>query len=226
MNHTITRDTPPANRQETANMANGVHYHPEQIKHTKQKGTMLRDLLTLLHDLVYILAGIVLVFVFFVRVITVDGDSMLPTLQNNDRLVLLSNLWYSSPERGDVVVARIPEFSSEPIVKRVIAVEGDVIDIDFVSGIVSVNGEQLQENYIRELTLRHFGSEGVSFPLEIQQGHVFLMGDNRNDSYDSRYEPIGQVDCRYILGKVIFLAIPGADQETRAVDFGRIGALE
>lgn len=184
-----------------------------------------RDLLTLLHDLVYILAVIVLVFVFFVRMITVDGDSMQPTLQNDDRLVLLSSLWYSEPERGDVVVARIPDFSSSPIVKRVIAVEGDVIDIDFETGSVYVNGELIHEDYILEPTLRHFGEEGVAFPLVIEKGHVFLMGDNRNDSYDSRYAPIGQVDCRYILGKVIYLAVPGSDQETHTTDFERVGAL-
>jgi len=184
------------------------------------------DLLTLLHDLVYILSFIVLLFVFFVRVITVDGDSMMPTLMNNDRLVLLSNFWYRDPEPGDVVVARIAEFSDEPIVKRVIAVEGDVIDIDFQTGTITVNGETLEEEYILEPTTHHFGSVGIHFPVQIESGHVFLMGDNRNDSYDSRYVSIGQVDSRLILGKVIFIALPGRDEVTRTTDYQRIGLIE
>lgn len=183
------------------------------------------ELMTLLHDLVYILGMVAIVFVFLVRVVSVDGNSMLPTLMDQDRVILLSNLWYQQPDRGDVVVARIPEFSPDPIVKRVIAVEGDVVDIDFREGTVSVNGEVLQEDYILDATHHHFGDEGVSFPLTVSKGCVFLMGDNRNDSYDSRYAPIGQVDNRYILGRVIFLALPGGDGQTRAPDFERIGLI-
>lgn len=185
----------------------------------------VEDLMTLLHDLVYILGVVAVVFVFFVRVVTVDGKSMQPTLQERDHLLLLSNLWYTEPEAGDVVVARIPGFSDEPIVKRVIAVEGDVVDIDFESGTVAVNGVILEEKYIAEPTYRDFGELGVDFPVVIKPGCVFLMGDNRNVSYDSRYAPIGQVDTRYILGRVIFLVMPGSDEETHARDYDRIGKI-
>lgn len=188
-------------------------------------GLGVEDWMTLLHDLVYILGTVAVVFVFFVRVFTVEGLSMQPTLREGDQLLVLNQLWYSTPQAGDVVIARVPEFSEDPIVKRVIAVEGDVVDIDFGTGAVSVNGEILEEEYTSEPTYRDFGSMGVEFPLVVEPGCVFLLGDNRNVSYDSRYEPIGQVDTRCILGRVIFLALPGSDGETHVRDFDRIGVI-
>ena len=179
----------------------------------------VEDLMTLLHDLVYILGTVALVFVFFFRVVTVDGDSMCPTLRDRDKVLLLSSIWYGDPQTGDIVVARIPAFSSEPIVKRVIAVGGDVVDIDFDTGQVFVNGQVLEEAYIPEPTRRDFGQQGTDFPLTVEPGCVFLMGDNRNESYDSRFEKIGQVDERNILGRVIFLMIPGSD-------WSRIGTID
>jgi signal peptidase I len=110
-------------------------------------------------------------------------------------------------------------------VKRVIATEGDTVDIDFNNGIVYVNGEALEEDYIYELTYRHFYEEGLSFPVTVEENHVFLMGDNRNDSYDSRYASIGMVDCRQILGKVLIIVFPGKDMETDSRIFSRIGSV-
>lgn len=188
-----------------------------------QKGWRRGDWLILCHDLVYILAAVLLVFTFFIRMSQVEGGSMKPTLVNHDRTLLLSNVWYSDPQRGDIVVARVPDFSSDPIVKRVIAVEGDTVDIDFNSGVVFVNGKALEESYVLELTYNDFGAEGISYPLTVEKGHVFLMGDNRNDSYDSRYGGIGQVDKRDILGKVFFITMPGKDPETGNRDLGRFG---
>ena len=182
-----------------------------------------RDWLILCHDLVYILAAVLLIFTFFIRMSRVEGGSMNPTLVNHDRMLLLSNVWYSDPQPGDIVVARVPDFSTEPIVKRVIAVEGDVVDIDFDRGIVYVNGEALVEPYIQSPTYNHFGADSVGFPLVVEKGHVFLMGDNRNDSYDSRYRGIGQVDERCILGKVFFLTLPGRDPDTGKRDLTRFG---
>lgn len=184
------------------------------------------DWLMLCHDLVYILAAVLLLFTFFIRMSRVEGSSMNPTLLNNDRMLLLSNVWYSEPQRGDIVVARVPSFSPDPIVKRVIAVAGDTVDIDFERGIIYVNGQALDEPYIKELTYNDFGGEGIGFPLVVKQNHVFLMGDNRNDSYDSRYYGIGQVDERCILGKAIFLTLPGKDPETGKRDFSRFGLMD
>lgn len=192
----------------------------------KEKLRRQKDWVLMCHDLAYILAAVLLIFTFFVRVSRVQGGSMNPTLVNNDRMLLLSNVWYSEPQRGDIVVARVPGFSAEPIVKRVIAVEEDTVDIDFERGIVYVNGKALDEPYIKELTYNDFGGEGITFPLVVKQNHVFLMGDNRNDSYDSRYRGIGQVDERCILGKAIFLTMPGKDPATGKRDFSRVGLMD
>lgn len=215
---------------------NGILEHTSQTDEAANAGKAhsiklpfgfgMEDLLTLLHDLVYILATVALVFTFFIRVITVDGASMEPTLQAEDKLVLLSNLWYWEPQRGDVVVAQIPDFSPDPIVKRIIAVEGDTVDIDFKAGTVSVNGCVLEEAYVSGPTNRNFDAYGVSFPMRIEENCVFLLGDNRNLSYDSRFEAIGQVDRRNIMGKVIYLMLPGSDEETQCRDFDRVGKIE
>ena len=204
-----------------------VPRNAEQSRKSSKRRTGGRsDAMILFHDLVYILAAVVLVFTFFIRMSKVEGGSMNPTLVNHARMLLLSNVWYDSPRRGDIVVARVPDFSKDPIVKRVIAVEGDTVDIDFDKGIVYVNGEALSEPYIKEPTYREFAGNGVTFPMVVDKGHVFLMGDNRNDSYDSRYGAIGQVDERCILGKAFFLTLPGADPDTGARDFSRLGLID
>ena len=210
----------PENRAETEISANETGTRSFRLPF----GLGLEDLLTLLHDLVYILAAVALVFTFFVRIVTVDGISMEPTLREQDKLILLSRLWYEEPQRGDVVVARIPEFSRDPIVKRVIAVEGDVVDIDFHTGTVCVNGTVLEEDYISGPTYLNFGEKGLSFPVEIQEGCVFLLGDNRNQSYDSRFGAIGQVDQRNLVGKVVCLLLPGGEGQARDLD--RIGTID
>ena len=185
-----------------------------------------KDLMLLIHDLACVLVAVTLIFTFFVRMGTVFGMSMYPTLTHQDRLLVLSNVWYAHPQRGDIVVALAPEFSQEPIVKRVIAVAGDRVDIDFSLGIVYVNGEALEEPYVNAPTTADFGAQGIGFPLVVEENHVFLMGDNRNDSYDSRYYAIGQVDTRNILGKVLVLAFPGEDPENDKRDFSRLGLID
>ena len=201
---------------------------PEQPRPSSRKrnrGEGVCEQMLMFHDLVYILAVVVLLFTFFIRMSRVEGDSMYPTLVHHDRMLLLSSVWYQNPEPGDIVVARIPAFSRDPIVKRVIATEGDTVDIDFENGIVYVNGEVLEEDYINELTTRQFYEEGLSFPVTVEDNHVFLMGDNRNDSYDSRYASIGLVDCRQILGKALMIVFPGADETTDSRFFSRLGPV-
>ena len=125
---------------------------------------------------------------------------------------------------GDIIVASKDSFKDgEPIIKRVIATEGQTVDIDFTAGIVYVDGEALVEPYINTPTTL---KEGNEFPLTVSEGCVFVMGDNRNDSWDSRSIQIGQIDCREILGRVLFLALPGKDPFTGKRDFSRIGALK
>jgi len=155
---------------------------------------------------------VVILFTFVFRIVGIIGDSMRETLHENDRLVI-SNFMYT-PERGDIVVISrnyINEAnnevyqSSEPIIKRVIATENQVVDIDFDAGIVYVDGVALDEPYTRTPTNRQ---EEVAFPLRVSEGHVFVLGDNRNDSMDSRFSQIGLVDKRFILGKALFRVYP------------------
>ena len=131
-------------------------------------------------------------------------------------------LWDDDYQHGDIVVLRKDTFLEEPIVKRVIATEGQTVDIDFVSGAVYVDGELLEEDYINEPT---YVEEGTEFPLTVPEGSIFVMGDNRNHSSDSRSSDLGTVDTRYVIGKAVFLLFPGADEATGQRDFGRIGPL-
>ena len=123
---------------------------------------------------------------------------------------------------GDIVVARKEGFSSEPIVKRVIATEGQTVDIDFSTGSVYVDGELLEETYIKEPT---YDDEGLAFPVTVEEGCIFVMGDNRNASDDSRNPRLGIVDERYVLGKAVFLLLPGNDSVTKKPDYSRIGLI-
>ncbi len=145
----------------------------------------------------------VLLFVFGVRMVNVDGESMLPTLENGDR-VIISRLFYT-PRQGDIVVLRKESFMYEPIVKRVIAVEGQTIDIDFDKGVVYVDGVALDEPYIYEPTYKQLDFSG---PVTVPEGCVFVMGDNRNGSTDSRYSVLGCIDTRLIQGRVYLTVFP------------------
>ena len=165
----------------------------------------------------------VLAFTFCVRIVGVSGGSMRETLQNGDMLVVLSSLFCGGYRQGDIVIAAKAEFENgEPIVKRVIAVEGQIVDVDFVNGVVTVDGEALSEPYIREET--HL-TEGMQFPLIVPEGCVFLMGDNRNDSRDSRDPTLGPVDTRCLIGRAMFLIVPGKTAGVSEREWSRIGPL-
>ena len=153
--------------------------------------------------LVVSITAVILVFTFCCRLIGVVGTSMVPTLQNQDQL-LISNLFYE-PEYGDIVVLTKRSFLDEPIVKRVIATEGQTVDIDFSTGTVTVDGQVLQEDYIAEPTTL---MGDMVFPCTVPENCVFVMGDNRNRSSDSRIAALGMVDERYILGRVIWRVLP------------------
>lgn len=181
------------------------------------------NFLNYLHDLIYILAVVLLLCLLCFRVVVVSGSSMYDTLLDGDYLLLISNVFYQNPRQGDIVVASKDSFDNgAPIVKRVIATEGQTVDIDFGTGIVYVDGVALEEDYTYTMTNL---DEGTSFPQVVEEGHVFLMGDNRNKSKDSRSPEIGQVDEREILGKAIFLFMPGTNKGNDTFDFSRIGVL-
>lgn len=181
-----------------------------------------RDLYEWVQALVCSVLAVVVLFTFVIRLIGVDGHSMVPTLQDGDRLLVLNSMLYDDYRYRDIVVLRKESFLAEPVVKRVIATEGQTVDIDFSSGSVFVDGELLDEDYINDLT---FDDEGMAFPLTVPEGSIFVMGDNRNHSTDSRDPRLGTVDARYVIGKAVFLAFPGADEVTEKRDFGRIGGI-
>ena len=183
------------------------------------------SILEYLHDVVYILALILVLFTFCMRVVIVSGSSMFSTLVDGDYLLLINRPLCGELEQGDIVVASMERFKDgEPIVKRVVATEGQTVDIDFRAGIVYVDGVALEEEYT--YTPTHL-SEGMEFPLVVEEGCLFLMGDNRGDSRDSRAPEIGLVDEREILGRAVFLLMPGTGTGEYTVerDFGRIGGL-
>lgn len=193
----------------------------EPAKPKTKKNNARKTVLTYLHDLVYLLAVVLIIFLLCLRVVVVSGPSMNDTLKNGDYLLLLNGMFFRDYEQGDIIVASKDTFrDGEPIVKRVIATEGQTVDIDFEQGIVYVDGVALDEPYVSTPTNLY---EGVVFPLVVEEGHIFVLGDNRNDSKDSRSPEIGLIDCREVLGKAIFLIFPGADYNER--EFDRIGVI-
>ncbi len=187
-----------------------------------------KSVLLYLHDIVYLLAIIVVAFVLLFRVVVVSGTSMNDTLLDGDYLLLIGNVFYRQPQQGDIIVASKESFDGgKPIVKRVIATEGQWVNIDFPEGIVYVgdsldNLVALNEPYTKTPTDNW---EGINFPQQVPEGCVFVLGDNRNWSKDSRDPEIGMIDKREVLGKVIFLFLPGTNKGNAAMDFGRVGAV-
>ena len=195
-----------------------------------EKGDWKKDMKSDLCNLVKIISAIIVVFLLLFRVIVVSGDSMNTTLLDGDILFLVSNNVYREPAQGDIVVISKQTFDNgAPIVKRIIAVEGQIVDIDFENGIVYVDGLPLDEPYVNTPTNRQ---EGMAFPMLIEKGCYFVLGDNRNNSRDSRHPDIGQIRKKEVIGKVIFLFLPGTNGENiygepnEPRDFSRIGVLD
>ena len=173
--------------------------------------------------LVTVVLCAVVVFAFAARLVLVSGPSMRETLQDQDCLVVLNPLLCGSFDAEDIVIIQRETFrDGEPIVKRIIATEGQTVDIDFDAGVVYVDGAALEEDYIRQPT---YLEEGLEFPCTVPEGCVFVMGDNRNDSDDSRDPDLGPVDTREILGQAVFLLYPGMTAGTWERDLSRIGPL-
>ena len=160
-----------------------------QVKEKTKKENWKKQLFKDAKDVLYMLAIFMLVYIFCFRTVVVVGDSMYDTLINGDRLLLVSNLLYHQPEQGDIIVASKNSFrDGECIIKRVIATEGQEVDIDFETGTVYVNGQALPEPYLHSPTV---DPEGMAFPLTVPEGCLFVMGDNRGESLDSRSPSIG-----------------------------------
>lgn len=190
-------------------------------KRAEQRG---RGAYEWVQTLVCSVLAVVLVFTFAVRGFWVDGQSMRETLQNGDLLLILNDHLCGGYQPGDIVVLRKASFrDGKPLVKRVIATEGQTVDIDFEAGIVYVDGEALEEDYIREPT---WTPEGLDFPVTVPEGHIFVLGDNRNNSSDSRHKDLGPIDIRMVTGKAVFLMVPGVTADLGAREWSRVGSLK
>lgn len=191
-----------------------------EIIANKKKSSGMSTLYDYLETFCYALALMMFLFLFVFRYVSVDGDSMLGTLHNEDKLII-SNLLYT-PENGDIVVIN-PEShgdNDEPIIKRVIATEGQRVYIDYANWAVYVDGIKLNEPYIEEMRIREQRLWGEDVPMNgtgvakyreeftVGENKVFVMGDNRNNSKDSRSGDYGEMDENRILGRVIVRITP------------------
>ena len=193
------------------------------MEEQEKKTVKGRELYEWVQSLVGSVLVVVAVFTFGIRMLGVDGHSMLNTLQHDDRLLVVNPIFYHDYQYGDIVILRkTGVFDNDPIVKRVIAVGGQTVDIDFDAGVVYVDGEALEEDYIREPT---YTAEGTEFPLTVPVDSIFVMGVNRNGSSVSRDYRLGTVDTRYVIGKAAFLIFPGPDYDTEKRNFSRIGVI-
>lgn len=196
----------------------------DKMKKTDAAQGWQKETVLFLHDLIYMLTVMLFLMLIIFREMIVSGPSMKMTLLDGDYLLLVSNVVCGEPHPGDIVVVSKQSFDhGKPIVKRVIATEGQIVDIDFENGIVYVDGLPLEEDYTNTPTNVE---EGMLFPLIIEEGSVFVMGDNRNHSKDSRSLEIGQVDKREIVGKAFLRFYPGTDGGNYPRDFSRIGLIK
>ena len=155
---------------------------------------------------------VLIIFTFAIRPASVDGRSMENTLHHKE-LLLISDVLYK-PSYGDIIVfQKIDSTHPAPVVKRVIATEGETIDYDYITGKTTVtdtdgNTTVLDETYIKPESTEYYKSVPMSFPILLGEGELFVMGDNRNNSFDSRSQYIGIVKEDEIIGRVLLRAFP------------------
>lgn len=190
----------------------------EPQKKEKPKHTLLsvfKDVLDIVESVLVSGFVVILLFGFVLRPVKVDGSSMVPTLYNEDQLLMVS-LFYQ-PAYGDIVVingdyatlfsdaAQTVTYESQGtdinLIKRVIATEGQTIDIDFETGNVTIDGELLDQSFITLKPIRNDGA--FTYPMTVPEGYCFVMGDNRNGSMDSRNPSVGLISNDQVLGHVV-----------------------
>lgn len=193
-------------------------------KSNEEKQSVIAEIFDYYELCIFSICAVIVIFSFFIRLCRVDGQSMEDTLHNNEMLLVTDVLY--TPERGDVIVFHqtggqnkdIYSFSlNEPIVKRVIATAGEWIDIQLSDGRLKVtiydnnmeNPCTLEEDYAKYSGSPSWNPTGYhEYPMQIPEGYVFVMGDNRWDSTDSRSTLIGLVDTRRILGRAVLRVTP------------------
>ena len=185
--------------------------YPAALSQEAESGEELPERNQKLWDIVYdavatLESAVIILMLFFslvFRPAAVIGDSMLPNFIGGDRVACIHS--FSGYERGDVIIISHATRKDESIIKRVIAVGGDTVDIDFYKGTVSVNGRELDEPYVGTPTNLSYD---MKFPITVPDGKLFVLGDNRNDSIDSRSTDIGLINENKVLGKVVFRLYP------------------
>ncbi len=188
-----------------------MDYKPEldfpAEKEQQEKRSLLLEIYDLAEMLGVVTVIVMVLFAFVGRLNIVDGHSMDMTLANGEYLVV-SDLFYT-PTPGDIVVIHDQTAApyDDPIVKRVIAVGGQTVDIDFTTWTLTVDGEVVEEPY-RYLDPRRFLGADYSFPITVPEGEIFVLGDNRHNSADSRQSEIGTVDARCVVGKAVARVFP------------------
>ncbi len=225
---------------ESAELTENREQTEQQNSPAEQKNaSMFNDIVEILETMLISVFVVLLLFTYLIRPVTVEGRSMVPTLQNQDRLVMRRILY--QPHQGDVVVVsnyktghvldlngNVTNSGSalnEILIKRVIAVSGQTIEIKTDEGCVYVDGEPLQEKYVNEPTWTNDGA--FAYPITIPEGYVFVMGDNRNHSTDSRNPSVGLVAKEDILGNAFFryCSVETDGEGEESVSFSTVGFI-